>query len=83
MIIKGNYLALTQRSSQRQDVGCTKESRKTFLDGVEIPNCGFVVKIALGALGILPKSVRFAYEMERSGMTHMHGHFAAIPRWRL
>ncbi len=33
----------------------------------------------LGALGILPKSVRFAYEMEGSGITHVHAHFASHP----
>lgn len=32
-----------------------------------------------GALGILPKSVRFAYEMERQGITHVHAHFATHP----
>jgi len=32
-----------------------------------------------GALGILPKSVRFAYEMERAGVTHVHAHFATHP----
>jgi colanic acid/amylovoran biosynthesis glycosyltransferase len=30
----------------------------------------------LGALVFLPKSVRFAYQMERIGVTHMHAHFA-------
>jgi hypothetical protein len=33
----------------------------------------------LGALGILPKSVRFAYEMQRLGVTHVHAHFATHP----
>jgi glycosyltransferase involved in cell wall biosynthesis len=32
-----------------------------------------------GALGILPKSVRFAYEMQRLGVTHVHAHFATHP----
>ena len=33
----------------------------------------------VGALGILPKAVRFAYEMERQGVTHVHAHFASHP----
>jgi glycosyltransferase involved in cell wall biosynthesis/peptidoglycan/xylan/chitin deacetylase (PgdA/CDA1 family) len=33
----------------------------------------------IGALGILPKSVRFAYEIERDGVTHVHAHFATHP----
>jgi glycosyltransferase involved in cell wall biosynthesis len=33
----------------------------------------------VGALGIIPKSVRFAYEMERSGVDHLHAHFATHP----
>jgi colanic acid/amylovoran biosynthesis glycosyltransferase len=33
----------------------------------------------LGALGIFPKSVRFAYEMQRSGVQHVHAHFATHP----
>jgi glycosyltransferase involved in cell wall biosynthesis len=33
----------------------------------------------IGALGILPKSVRFAYDMERSGVAHVHAHFANHP----
>lgn len=33
----------------------------------------------LGALGILPKTVRFAYEMQRLGVTHVHAHFATHP----
>jgi glycosyltransferase involved in cell wall biosynthesis len=33
----------------------------------------------LGALGIFPKSVRFAYEMERTGIAHVHAHFASHP----
>lgn len=32
-----------------------------------------------GALGILPKAVRFAYEMERDGVSHVHAHFATHP----
>jgi glycosyltransferase involved in cell wall biosynthesis len=32
-----------------------------------------------GALGIFPKSVRFAYEMAASGVTHVHAHFATHP----
>jgi glycosyltransferase involved in cell wall biosynthesis len=33
----------------------------------------------VGALGIFPKSVRFASEMERLGVTHIHAHFANHP----
>lgn len=33
----------------------------------------------IGALGILPKAVRFAYEMERQGIDHVHAHFANHP----
>ncbi|MDZ7267833.1 MAG: glycosyltransferase [candidate division KSB1 bacterium] len=33
----------------------------------------------VGALGILPKSVRFAYEMQQQGITHIHAHFANHP----
>jgi colanic acid/amylovoran biosynthesis glycosyltransferase len=33
----------------------------------------------VGALGIFPKSVRFAYEMQRSGVQHVHAHFATHP----
>jgi glycosyltransferase involved in cell wall biosynthesis len=33
----------------------------------------------LGALAILPKSVWFASEMEASGVTHVHAHFATHP----
>jgi glycosyltransferase involved in cell wall biosynthesis len=33
----------------------------------------------VGAIGILPKSVRFAYEMEKQGITHVHAHFATHP----
>jgi glycosyltransferase involved in cell wall biosynthesis len=32
-----------------------------------------------GAAGIFPKSVRFAYEMERAGVDHVHAHFATHP----
>jgi colanic acid/amylovoran biosynthesis glycosyltransferase len=33
----------------------------------------------IGALGIFPKAVRFAYEMRRRGVTHVHAHFASHP----
>lgn len=33
----------------------------------------------IGAIGIFPKSVRFAYEMEQQGVTHVHAHFANHP----
>ena len=33
----------------------------------------------VGALGIVPKSVRFAYEMRRLGIEHVHAHFASHP----
>ncbi|MBZ0270059.1 glycosyltransferase [bacterium] len=33
----------------------------------------------VGALGVLPKSVQFAREMERAGVTHVHAHFATHP----
>ncbi len=33
----------------------------------------------LGALGILPKTARFALEMERAGVDHIHAHFANHP----
>lgn len=32
-----------------------------------------------GALGVFPKAVRFAYEMERLGVEHLHAHFATHP----
>ena len=32
-----------------------------------------------GALGILPKAVRFAYEMQKQGISHVHAHFASHP----
>src|SRR5215472_1296132 len=34
------------------------------------------VRCFRGALGIFPKVVRFAYEMERQGIQHVHAHFA-------
>jgi glycosyltransferase involved in cell wall biosynthesis len=40
-----------------------------------LPSGNFFV----GALGILPKAVRFAYEMQRLGVTHVHAHFATHP----
>ena len=33
----------------------------------------------VGAIGIFPKAVRIAYEMERKGVTHVHAHFANHP----
>lgn len=33
----------------------------------------------LGAIAFLPKSAAFAYDMERSGVTHVHAHFATHP----
>ena len=33
----------------------------------------------IGALGILPKAVRFAYDMQRQGIDHVHAHFANHP----
>lgn len=33
----------------------------------------------LGAIGLFPKSVRFAYDMAASGITHVHAHFATHP----
>ena len=33
----------------------------------------------VGAIGIFPKAVRFAYEMSRAGVTHIHAHFATHP----
>lgn len=33
----------------------------------------------LGGIAILPKAVRFAYEMDRSGIRHVHAHFANHP----
>jgi glycosyltransferase involved in cell wall biosynthesis len=37
------------------------------------------VNFFVGALGILPKSVRFAYEMQSRGVAHVHAHFATHP----
>ena len=33
----------------------------------------------VGAIGIFPKAVRFAYEMAEEGVTHVHAHFANHP----
>ena len=33
----------------------------------------------VGAIGIFPKVVRFAYEMAREGVTHVHAHFSNHP----
>jgi glycosyltransferase involved in cell wall biosynthesis len=33
----------------------------------------------VGALGIYPKAVRFAYEMSAAGIEHVHAHFATHP----
>lgn len=33
----------------------------------------------IGAIGIFPKAVRFAYEMEERRTTHIHAHFATHP----
>lgn len=33
----------------------------------------------VGAIGVFPKSVRFAYEMQKKGVTHVHAHFATHP----
>lgn len=33
----------------------------------------------IGALGTLPKAIRFAYDMRRRGVTHVHAHFATHP----
>ncbi len=33
----------------------------------------------VGAIGLFPKAVRFAYEMERQGIEHVHAHFATHP----
>jgi glycosyltransferase involved in cell wall biosynthesis len=33
----------------------------------------------LGAIGIFPKTVRFAYEMQQSGVAHVHAHFCSHP----
>jgi glycosyltransferase involved in cell wall biosynthesis/cellulose synthase/poly-beta-1,6-N-acetylglucosamine synthase-like glycosyltransferase len=34
------------------------------------------LKFFLGALAFMPKSVAFAYDMEREGIAHVHAHFA-------
>jgi glycosyltransferase involved in cell wall biosynthesis len=36
-------------------------------------------RLFIGALGTWPKAVRFAYEMQREGVTHVHAHFATHP----
>lgn len=36
-------------------------------------------KLFIGALGILPKVVSFAYDMRRRGVHHVHAHFATHP----
>jgi len=36
-------------------------------------------KFFLGAIGLFPKTVRFAYEMSAGGITHVHAHFAHHP----
>lgn len=33
----------------------------------------------IGAVGIFPKAVRFAYDMRARGVTHVHAHFATHP----
>ncbi|HSL72358.1 MAG TPA: glycosyltransferase [Longimicrobiales bacterium] len=33
----------------------------------------------VGAIGIFPKTVRFAYEMQQGGIDHIHAHFANHP----
>lgn len=33
----------------------------------------------IGAIGILPKAVRFAFEMKQLGVQHVHAHFATHP----
>ena len=33
----------------------------------------------VGAFGVFPKAVRFAYEMERKGVKHVHAHFCTHP----
>lgn len=37
------------------------------------------VNFFVGALGVFPKSVRFAEEMQQAGVTHVHAHFATHP----
>jgi glycosyltransferase involved in cell wall biosynthesis/peptidoglycan/xylan/chitin deacetylase (PgdA/CDA1 family) len=41
-------------------------------------NCGSR-RLLVGAAGTFPRAVRFAYEMERSGVDHVHAHFATHP----
>ena len=36
-------------------------------------------RLFVGALGTFPRAVRFAYEMQRDGITHVHAHFATHP----
>jgi colanic acid/amylovoran biosynthesis glycosyltransferase len=36
-------------------------------------------RVVLSALAIMPKSVRFAFEMQRMGVRHLHAHFATHP----
>jgi glycosyltransferase involved in cell wall biosynthesis/peptidoglycan/xylan/chitin deacetylase (PgdA/CDA1 family) len=36
-------------------------------------------RLFIGALGTWPRAVRFAYEMQREGVTHVHAHFATHP----
>ena len=36
-------------------------------------------RLLLGAVTFFPKSAAFAYDMERSGITHVHAHFATHP----
>ena len=36
-------------------------------------------KVFIGTLGIIPKSVRFAYLMEQQGISHVHAHFCNHP----
>ena len=33
----------------------------------------------IGGLGIIPKATKFAYDMQRLGVTHVHAHFANHP----
>ena len=33
----------------------------------------------IGGLGIIPKATKFAYDMQRMGVTHVHAHFANHP----
>jgi colanic acid/amylovoran biosynthesis glycosyltransferase len=36
-------------------------------------------KLFVGALGTFPRAVRFAYDMRRAAVTHVHAHFATHP----